>query len=133
MKQQNALEEQAGLEAMRLQYNKAQTKAQVLALAQTLAQAHAQTQVGKQASTSLHVSNHETCIATSSTFWQSAHGTVQPMMCHSVMHMVDDHDPHDALTNMRLQNNIKSQQELMVKACVKTKLFCRLNLKKRHL
>jgi arginine utilization protein RocB len=132
VKQQNALEEQADLEAMRRQYNEAQAKAKVLAVAQAQAraQAHAQaqahTQVGKQTA----VNNHETGLATTSStsLWQSVHETVQPtpMISHSSrMHMVDDHDPHNAL-NMRLQNTIKSQG-LMVRDCVKTKLFRRLN------
>ena len=91
-------------------------------------QAQAKTQVGKQVSTLLHVSNHETGITTSSTFWQSTHGTVQPMVMYhlSVMHMmVDNHDPHHEALNMHLQNTIKSLR-LMAKACVKTKLFCLL-------
>jgi hypothetical protein len=47
------------------------------------------------------------------------------MICHSsIMHLVDDHDSDNAL-NMRLQNAIKSQR-LVVKDCVRTKLFRRL-------
>lgn len=115
VKQQNALEEQADLETMRRQYNEAQAKAKVSALAQAQAQAQTNTQVGKQGP------------VTSSTLWQSVHETVQPtpMACHSsIMHMVDHYDSHNAL-NMRLQNTIKAQR-LMVKNCVRTKLFRRL-------
>jgi hypothetical protein len=125
VKQQNALEEQTELEAMHRRYNEAQAKAKVLVLVQANAQAQTQkhTQVGKQG----FAKNHETGIATSSTLWQSVHETLKPapMMCHSsIMHMVDDHDSDNAL-NMRLQNTIKSQR-LMVKDCVRTKLFRRL-------
>ena len=125
VKQQNALEEQADLEDMRRQYNEAQAKAKVLALAQAQAKAQAQahTKVGMEAS----ANNHETGSPTSSTLWQSGHNTVQPkpIECHSsIMHMVDHYDSNNAL-NMRLQNTIKSQR-LMVKDCVRTKLFRRL-------
>ena len=45
-----------------------------------------------------------------------------PMMSQSmIMHMINDHD-HDTALNMRLQITNKAQR-LMVKHCVKTKLF----------
>ena len=124
--QKNAWEEHTEMEAMRRQYNEAKAKAKMLALltqAQAQAKAQAHTQVGKEASTN----NHETSIATSSTLWQSVHETVQPtpILCHSsIIHMVDHYDSHNTL-NMRLQNTIKAQR-LMVKNCVRTKLFRRL-------
>jgi hypothetical protein len=62
VKQQNALEEQADLEAMRRQYNEAQAKAKVLVLAQAQANAQAHTQVGKEG----FAKNHKSGIATSS-------------------------------------------------------------------
>jgi hypothetical protein len=72
--------------------------------------------------------NHEMVIfATSSNFWPSMPEAVKstPMMSQSmIMHMVNDHD-HDTALNMRLQITNKAQR-LMVKHCVKTKLFRRL-------
>jgi hypothetical protein len=128
VKEQNALVEQAELEAMRRQYNEAQAKARVSALAQAQEKAQAQTQTHtKVGIMEASATNPGTGITTSSTFWSSVPEAMKPspMVCYSsIMHMVDDHDHHNAL-NMRLQNTNKAQR-LMVKDCVRTKLFRRL-------
>jgi hypothetical protein len=126
-KKQNELEEQAALEEIRRQYNEAQanTKASALAAhAQAQAKSRSQTPVGMEAASS---TNHEMGIARTSNFWSSMPEAVKstPMISQSmIMHMVNDHE-HDTALNMRLQNTNKAQR-LMVKDCVKTKLFRRL-------